>query len=576
MSKKKYAVIISISIFFIVASIVLIALTLYFRSIKKGNIKHARNLFKNELVKEIDLNETVYTNKNGKLYVINKLNIDELKIFDKLKKEFDKKNEKHNYYLDYEVYYGPDNIFSLIIYEKIEDSKTKKIESNTYYYRFNGNMEELKDTYIFKGDYDKKLRELSGSDKYNYILTNDNLKVYVDDNIIDISYDDIKKYINIDYTKKTTFLKKENINNEYVDSKEIKYALEINNIYESDNQNSKRIGILVKGAKVDILNVGNPFSKIRVSDSEGYVLSKYLTSKFVFKDGYKEVSDTRYINYASVRIWPDDIKEGAYTAVLELGDEVNRIGESDTWSVFKYEDSYAYVETENTDATRPKAEEVIPKNVIDINIRGNSNIDPSKPMVALTYDDGPNPNSTMRILDTLEKYNAKATFFDVGYLVASYPNVTKREYEIGEVGSHTYNHYNLNNLTYDEIRSEVDRTDEVIKSATGEKPVLLRPPYGNANNDVRSVINDHVLINWNVDTVDWKTRDKDSIINEVRKISNLDGHIILMHSIYGATADATEVIVPELLSKGYQLVTISEMAKYRGYTLTSGKIYYAF
>ena len=574
-NNKKHKIIIPILIFFVVASLFILSFFLYFKNNKQRDIKHAKSLFKQELVKEIGPNEKIYKKEKGKIYIINKLNINNLKKFDELKEEFYKKYSKnHNYYVDYEVYYGPDNTIGLVIYEIIEEQNSKQIEKNIHCYNFNSNMEQLKDTYIFKGNYPEKLNELGSTTQY--IITNDNLKLYANDNVIDISYDDIKDYMNIDYGNKTTSLKNININNEYIDSSEVRYSLTINNVYESANQNSKKIGDLYKGTKVEVINVGNPFSKIKYNDGEGYALIKYLTSNFVLKDGYKEVSDKRYINYKEVRIWPDDAKEGDPIAVLELGDEINRIGESDTWSVFKYNNKYAYVETENTDATKPKPENQIAKNVININIRGNSSIDPSKPMVALTYDDGPSPSSTVRILNTLEKYKVKATFFDVGSLAASYPEVTKREYEIGEVGSHTYSHYNLNNLSYAEIRSEVDKTDSVIESITGEKPVLLRPPYGNANNDVRSAIYDHVLVNWNVDTVDWKTRDRDSILNEIRKIPDLDGHIILMHSIYSSTADATEIIVPELLSKGYQLVTISELAKYRGYTLTSGKIYYAF
>ena len=578
MSKKKYLLITIISVLIIVIGLLFIFGSIYFKNYdKQKNIKYAKKMFSNEFVKEIDSNKLVYEKKNNKLYIISKLDIDGLNIFDELKNKFDEDyKEKYNYYVDYDVYYAPDNIIGLIIYEKIEDSKNKNIISNTYYYHINGNMEILKDTYIFNGDYDSKLKELGSSDTYNYILTNDNLKIYVMDSIIDISYEDIKEYMNIDYSNKTNVLKKIKINNEYIGEEEKKYVLVNNNIYESDNQNSEKIGDLYKGTKVTVIDVGNPFSKIEFNDSEGYVLSKYLTTKFTLKEGYKEVSDTRYINYKAVRIWPDDIKEGEVVDVLELGDEINRVGESDTWSVFKYNNSYAYVETENTDATKPKTEEQITKNIINTNVRGDSNINPSKPMVAITFDDGPNPYSTVRILDTLEKYNVKATFFDVGYLVASYPSITKREYEIGEVGSHTYNHYNLNNLSYDEIRSEVDKTDSAIESATGIKPVLLRPPYGNANSEVRNIIYDHALINWNVDTVDWRSRDRDSVVNEIRKISNLDGCVILMHSIYSSTADAVEIIVPELLNKGYQLVTISELAKYKGYTLTSGKIYYAF
>ena len=109
----------------------------------------------------------------------------------------------------------------------------------------------------------------------------------------------------------------------------------------------------------------------------------------------------------------------------------------------------------------------------------------------------------------------------------------------------------------------------------GHDVSLLRPPYGNANDLVKSNI-PYPLIHWNVDTLDWKTKNKDAIISEVRKIDNLDGKIVLFHSIYETTADAIEVIVPELINQGYQLVTISEMAYYKGETLNPGQKYYGF
>ncbi len=105
---------------------------------------------------------------------------------------------------------------------------------------------------------------------------------------------------------------------------------------------------------------------------------------------------------------------------------------------------------------------------------------------------------------------------------------------------------------------------------------MLRPPYGNANVFVRQHITDMAIINWNVDSLDWKYRNKDLTLNEIYKYGDLNGKIILMHSIHAATAETVEILVPELLNRGYQIVTVSELAKYKGYTLQTGKIYYDF
>ena len=204
-------------------------------------------------------------------------------------------------------------------------------------------------------------------------------------------------------------------------------------------------------------------------------------------------------------------------------------------------------------------------------------IDINKPMVALTFDDGPNPINTNKILDTLEKYNVVATFFDLGYLVENNPQVVKREEKLGcEVGNHSYRHVDLNKLNAEQIQQDMEQSEGAFEKALGHKTKLFRPPYGKANNTVKSTIT-YPLINWNVDTVDWESRDASKIIDKFREIANYDGKIILMHSIYASTAKAVETIVPELLEKGYQLVTVSELANNRGYeNLENGRIYYGF
>ena len=201
--------------------------------------------------------------------------------------------------------------------------------------------------------------------------------------------------------------------------------------------------------------------------------------------------------------------------------------------------------------------------------------EPTK-VVYLTFDDGPNPIATPRILDILEKHKAVATFFDLGTCMRSYPNITKREKAIGcEIGSHTYSHKNLNNLTEKEIQDDINAAASIYENTLNEKLRLVRTPYGNANNTVKATL-DYALINWDVDTLDWKTKNANSILKEIRSYKSLDGRIILMHSIYNSTADAVETLVPELINKGYQLVTVSELAKYKGYKLETGNIYYNF
>ena len=245
--------------------------------------------------------------------------------------------------------------------------------------------------------------------------------------------------------------------------------------------------------------------------------------------------------------------------ILVEGEPIEVISGDIEWEKVVYKGNIGYVKAGYL--TRKKnLHKVVELEILD---RG---INPDLPMVAITYDDGPNPNSTPRILDTLEQYGAVATFFDLGQLVNRYPEIVRREEAIGcEVGSHTYSHKNLNTLTDDEIQDDIKNAEAAFINALGHKTVLLRAPYGNANLKVMENL-DYPIIKWNVDSLDWKTRNKDKIMNEIRKIDNYDGKIILLHSIYGTTADATEILIPELINNGYQLVTVSELAFYKGFT----------
>ena len=200
-------------------------------------------------------------------------------------------------------------------------------------------------------------------------------------------------------------------------------------------------------------------------------------------------------------------------------------------------------------------------------------VDPSKPMVALTYDDGPSNSATTRILNTLEAYNSRATFFVVGSRVNSYSYQIKRAYDLGcEIGNHTYNHAKITSLTTEELKAELSNTDIRVAAITGVSPVLMRPPGGSYKTDTVRQNTAYPIIMWSVDTLDWKYRNADSVVNSV-KGSVFDGSIILMHDLYDSTAEATEIIVPWLIEQGYQLVTVSEMMEARGIAMQNGVAY---
>lgn len=206
--------------------------------------------------------------------------------------------------------------------------------------------------------------------------------------------------------------------------------------------------------------------------------------------------------------------------------------------------------------------------------KNSQKIDPKKPMVALTFDDGPNPVYTNLILDVLEEYDVSASFFDLGFLVESYPYVSRREAALGcEVGSHSYDHKNLSELSDDQIEQDVMDTSRVFCKVLGQEPSLFRPPYGNRDQRIANLI-PMPLILWSVDTLDWKSRNANTVMELVKDAGNLDGKVILMHSIHESSAEATKMLVPYLLEENYQLVTVSQMIELRhGDTPQNNRIY---
>lgn len=199
-------------------------------------------------------------------------------------------------------------------------------------------------------------------------------------------------------------------------------------------------------------------------------------------------------------------------------------------------------------------------------------INPKKKMVALTYDDGPYTPVTNQILDVLEENNGRATFFVVGSRVPSYKKCIKRAFSLDcEIGNHTYNHTILTSVGASTIKSEISKTSKEIKKITGQAPKIVRTPGGAVNSTVKENIN-YPIFNWSVDTLDWKYRSSDHIISAIKNNVS-DGSIVLMHDLYESTGNASEEIIPWLVEKGYQLVTVSELMAVKGIDVEKGQLY---
>ena len=180
--------------------------------------------------------------------------------------------------------------------------------------------------------------------------------------------------------------------------------------------------------------------------------------------------------------------------------------------------------------------------------------------VALTFDDGP-VGGTADLLDTLAAKGVRATFFVVGSSAAAQPDLLARMVAEGHaVGNHTEDHPDLSKLDAAAVRAEIEQVNDIVEGATGQRPVLLRPPYGATNDTVAGVAAELGMaqILWNVDPEDW--RDQDSAIVQERVLAATGpGDIVLSHDIYETTRDAYPAIVDQLQAEGYVLVTVPEL-----------------
>ncbi|MEU8802539.1 polysaccharide deacetylase family protein [Spirillospora sp. NPDC048819] len=180
--------------------------------------------------------------------------------------------------------------------------------------------------------------------------------------------------------------------------------------------------------------------------------------------------------------------------------------------------------------------------------------------LALTFDDGP-AESTGELLDILASRNVKATFFLIGENAAKYPGLVRREHEAGhEVADHSYTHADLGRASKKKIISELTRTQEAIRRASGVTPDLLRPPYGSTSERLTRIARRMGMaqILWTVDPLDWRHRDTEDIERRVLE-SVKPGHIVLLHDIHSTTVRAVPEIIDRLAAKGYVFVTVSEL-----------------
>ena len=210
-----------------------------------------------------------------------------------------------------------------------------------------------------------------------------------------------------------------------------------------------------------------------------------------------------------------------------------------------------------------------------VDSRGST--DSVKKLIALCFDDGPGTDSTRKLVTGLKKRGAKATFFQLGQNINEHPEMCKLISDCGsEVAIHGYDHRTFTSLGVEGTKKQINDTAALIKQNTGKAPTHIRPPEGRYSKEVQKLLKDlgYDIILWNVDTLDWKTRDAGSVYSKIVSDGCDGGDILCLHDIYGTTVDGVLMAVDELMAKGFKFVTISELEQARD-EFVAGRIWYS-
>lgn len=358
-------------------------------------------------------------------------------------------------------------------------------------------------------------------------------------------------------------------------SKELQEAAELLVYYNSYITANGIVSIELRGSYSDS-SMAHPIEIVGtfVADNE-----KILTIDELLKAGKREKIEEAIIGKYGVdrEIWTDDllsywiIADGRLKIILPRGrflpmsdgTKIFDFSAEETADLFRVK----HEASDETDMPEEEPGDTLPSQ--------DTVIDTERPMVALTFDDGPSAH-TGRLLDIFQKYGGKGTFFVLGNTLDNRKETLKRMALQGhEIGNHSWSHRQFTNIAIDEVKDQIMMTRAKIYDITGIDCKLVRPPYGACNDEIRALGKELGVsfVNWSVDTLDWKSKNADAVYNEIMKDVG-DGHIILCHDLHKTTVDAMERVVPELIARGYQLVTVSELLTARGGEIATGKMYY--
>ena len=410
---------------------------------------------------------------------------------------------------------------------------------------------ESKKNYNLKIDFEKtKIRIIDDKVKENIKTEKNKFIEYVRNKKLnnDLKFDFIytgqtAKYQNVSFTHTTIY---KFIGGNHYEREDRSYTYDI--------KNKKFLKI------TDFLNSDKDLEKLSN-------ITKYYLNKYQFENNIE-------IDKSSFNIKEDSYK---YFYFNKKGLIVSFVPyQTANWSTGEIEITLPFEKINDLLKDRYKNEDMIKTNKQKINpkTRDVSNL-VNKKVIAFTFDDGPNSQTTNILLDNAEKYDARFTFFVLGNRISHNEDVLKKAYANGhEIGSHTYSHRDLKNLDLKSIQTEFNKTNKLIESVIGIEPIYLRPPYGSINDKVKSQVMMHTIC-WNVDSLDWKVKNKDKVKDNIVK-NVKDGSIVLVHDIYEESVYGALEAMKELKKQGYNFVTITELAKLKRKTLDYTTTYYGF
>ena len=228
--------------------------------------------------------------------------------------------------------------------------------------------------------------------------------------------------------------------------------------------------------------------------------------------------------------------------------------------------------------------EAAPKINVDPNVWDMSDVDisyvnPNRKLISFTFDDA--PSKTMEnIIATFASYNesnpdcraSASIFYNGGLVDKNSIHLLHTAHILGmELGNHTHSHLDLTTLTPAELKEEIDKTDEILARVDGKKKHLFRAPFGKINDEIKGQV-ETPIVDWTIDTLDWTGVSEEEIYNRVWN-ERFSGGIVLMHDGYPHTVDALKRLLPDLKADGYQVVSVSAMAKAHGCALKRGGVY---